>query len=144
LEIGLRFWRSGLDHGLRFWICLAIHRPGICWLVLAVGSLRPIPWTLSRHGCYVASISRYGRQDNPDLCVMNDFKPLTLLARMSVISDRVSIACYTRPNVIVVVCTRVPLVGARNKLRRVRFPYRTLYALLERPRDFRLVELQTD
>ena len=26
---------------LRFWICLAFHLPGICWLVLAVGSLRP-------------------------------------------------------------------------------------------------------
>jgi hypothetical protein len=30
-----------LDFGFRFWICLAFHLPGICWLVLAVGSLRP-------------------------------------------------------------------------------------------------------
>ena len=30
-----------LDSGFRFWICLASHLPGICWLVLAVGSLRP-------------------------------------------------------------------------------------------------------
>jgi hypothetical protein len=67
-----------------------------------------MPWTLDRHGCYVASSNELDdSQDSPDLVVMTDFQN-PLVDRPSVIYDRVSVACYTRPNVIVVVYAIVP------------------------------------
>ncbi len=37
---------------------LGHHLPDICWLVLAVGSLRPdTPWTLNRHGFTLPNVT---------------------------------------------------------------------------------------
>ena len=74
---------------------------------------------------------------------MTDFKP-QLAEQLSVIADRVSIASYTGPNVIVVVCTSVPEEVARNKLQLREVPDRTFARIHSRMECFHLVELQTD
>ena len=47
---------------------LGLHLPGICWLVLAVGSLRPdTPWTLNHHGLLVAFMTSHECPTGPGL-----------------------------------------------------------------------------
>lgn len=50
-----------------------LHLPGICWLLLAVGSLRPdTPWTLSCHGSVLPFMTRHKTPRSPGYCVVND------------------------------------------------------------------------